>query len=71
MKKSLSFIDQIIEVEQARDKEYIKLCHLAHKSTKTLGESIIIKHLRDLKELIEKEHKEFAKNVHVRFQKPF
>ena len=46
------FIDQVIEIEQKRDKDYKVLCHSFHKDSLAVGESPIIEHLRTLKDMI-------------------
>lgn len=61
MKKSLKMLDDIIEIEKARDAEYIKFCHSVHKSARTIGQMGVLEmHLRNLKELIEQEAKEIS-----------
>lgn len=50
-KAALELIDQLVELEKIRDAEYVKL--LAEKKVYRNGESVIVFHLKALKELID------------------
>ena len=52
MKKSLDLLDQIIEIAERRDLENKKQMIREHKSSKAVGESWDLHHLKLLKELI-------------------
>jgi len=59
MKRSLQMIDELIEFEKLRDCEHKQLMISLHKGTKALGESVMLEHLRNLKELIKEESRDF------------
>lgn len=58
MEQSLSMVDQLIEFEKARDKDWVNMLVTLHRSSEIVGESIMLLHLRNLKELIVKESSE-------------
>lgn len=55
MEQILSLIDDLIEMEKARDAEYKAMAIKAHKASQSMGESGLLFHLKALRELAEKE----------------
>ena len=56
MKDSLKLLNQIIEKAEIEDLEYKREMLEKHKASKSIGESWMLFHLKQLKELVEKEH---------------
>ena len=56
MKRSINLLNQIIEKAEAEDLEYKQKMIKNHKASKSIGESWMIFHLKQLKEVIEKEY---------------
>jgi hypothetical protein len=59
MKKSLALIDDLIEIETKRDNEYRAWALANNKGKQALGESMMLFHLKTLKELVVKEYQDF------------
>jgi hypothetical protein len=55
MRQSIQLLDEIIQMEQARDAAYKKAMRDANKLLKSDGESQMLFHLKALKELLDKE----------------
>jgi hypothetical protein len=55
MNKSIKFLDQIIEKAKLEDLEHKKLMLRKHRSSQAAGDSWMLFHLKELKELILKE----------------
>jgi hypothetical protein len=58
MKKSLALIDDLISLEAERDRQHKAWAVANNKSKQALGESQMLFHLKELKELVKHEHKE-------------
>ena len=56
MKDSLKLLNQIIEKAEIEDLEYKRKMIEKHKASKSIGESWMLFHLKQLKELVEREH---------------
>jgi hypothetical protein len=56
MKKSLALIDDLIALETEREKKHKAWCYKNHKATHATGESEILFHLKQLKDLVAAEH---------------
>lgn len=56
MKQALDLIDQLIEIEQQREREFKSWCLANHKANQTDGESKMLYHLKVLKELVKEEY---------------
>jgi hypothetical protein len=55
MKQALDLLNQIIEMAQQQDEDLKELNILKHRANRTVGEGIVVFHLKALKELLEKE----------------
>ena len=56
MERSIALIDDLIEIEKARDIEFKKLALQANRESLAVGDSAMIYHLKNLKELIQVEY---------------
>ena len=55
MKKSINLLNQIIEKAEAEDLDYKRKMIENHKASKSVGESWMLFHLKQLREVIEGE----------------
>jgi hypothetical protein len=67
MKKSLAFLDELIKIEELRDAQWKKEMVKQNKSSQISGDSMMIYHLKNLRQLIEIE---FAQNTVSGFPLP-
>lgn len=65
MNKIIALIDDLIAIEETRDREFKAAAIAAHKCNAAVGESRMLFHLKILKELAEKEIADRATKDHV------
>lgn len=65
MNQSLTLLNQIIEMAEAQEIELKKAHLLQHKATRTLGESALLFHLKELLKLLQQECNAFPPVIQV------
>jgi hypothetical protein len=65
MERSIELINQLIALEEERDRQHKIWAIKNHKASQSVGESAMLFHLKSLKELVELEFKEKPKHIEI------